>query len=88
MLPHIKKYLGENGTRVRDQDHKTGKYRGCDHDRCNVSNLSNRFLHENVHNLTGYANHEIIKEAFGINKELGNRTQMRSRNSYDKFICF
>ena len=35
---HIcKKDCGQNGKRVRYHDHKTGKYRGCAHDRCNIS---------------------------------------------------
>ena len=81
-----KQEFTENSKRVRDHDHRTGKYRGCAHDRCNINYFNNRFLPVIFHNLKGYDSHLIIKEAFEINQQLGNRKIDAIPNSYEKFM--
>ena len=39
-----------------------------------------------MHNLKGYDSHLIIKEAFNINKKLGDRKIDAIPNSYEKFM--
>ena len=44
--------------------------RGASCQNCNISYLSNRFLHVFFHNLAGYDSHHIIKQAYDICDEL------------------
>ena len=48
--------------RVRDHDHRTGKYRGAAHSKCNINYFANRYLPGVMHNLKGYGGHLIIKK--------------------------
>ena len=57
----------------RDHDHLTGAYRGCTHQKCNITYLNNRYIPVVRHNLRGYDSHLIIKKAFEINEQIGNR---------------
>ena len=53
-------------SKVRDRDHRTGKYRGAAHSCCNINYFSNRYLPVVFHNLRGYDGHLIIKEAYDL----------------------
>jgi len=66
-------YKGKAGCKVRDHDHRTGKYRGAAHLSCNINYFNNRYLPIVFHNLRGYDSHMIIKEAYKINKTLKNK---------------
>ena len=59
--------------RGRDHDHLTGAYRGCTHQKCNLTYFNNRYIPVVMHNLRGYDCHLIIKKAFEINEQIGNR---------------
>ena len=48
--------------RVRDHDHRTGKYRGAAHSTCNINYFANRYLPVVMHNLKGYAGHLLIQK--------------------------
>ena len=37
--------------KVRDHDHRTGKFRGAAHNKCNISYFSNKYLPIVFHNL-------------------------------------
>jgi hypothetical protein len=75
--------FGEKGlAKVRDHDHRTGKYRGACHCKCNINYFSNRYLPIVFHNLRGYDGHIIIKEAFNI----GNDNISAIPNSFEKFM--
>ena len=50
--------------KVRDHDHRTGKYRGACHNSCNINYFQNRYLPIFVHNLRGYDSHIILRQAF------------------------
>ena len=65
---------GENDKRVSDHDHKTGTYRGCAHDRCNIAYFSNRFVPVLAHNRRRYASHLTEKEASHFMLRLTSRT--------------
>ena len=52
--------------KVRDHDHRTGRYRGAAHAQCNINYFCNRYLPIVCHNLRGYDGHLIIKEAFNL----------------------
>jgi hypothetical protein len=72
--------------KVRDHCHRTGKYRGAAHTRCNINYYNNRFLPVVFHNLRGYDSHLILKEAFeicGTDKNIG-----AVPNSMEKFMSF
>ena len=75
--------FGEKGlAKVRDHNHRTGKYRGACHNKCNINYFSNRYLPIVFHNLRGYDGHIIIKEAFNI----GNDNISAIPNSFEKFM--
>ena len=44
----------EKETRCRDHDHRTGKFRGATHQKCNINYFNNRFVPVVFHNLRGY----------------------------------
>jgi hypothetical protein len=52
--------------RVRDHDHRTGRYRGACHNRCNILHFTNRYLPVFFHNLKGYDSHHILRQAVDI----------------------
>ena len=56
----------DNKDKVRDHDHRTGKFRGAAHNKCNINYYSNRYLPIVFHNLRGYDSHLIIKKAHDI----------------------
>ena len=56
--------------KVRDHDHRTGKFRGAAHDKCNINYNNNRYLPVVFHNLRGYDSHLIIKSAHDISEKL------------------
>ncbi len=57
---------GKARNKVRDHDHRTGKYRGACHSGCNINYYHIRYLPVFVHNLRGYDAHLILKEAFEV----------------------
>ena len=52
--------------KVRDHDHRAGRYRGAAHNRCNILHYSNRYLPIFFHNLKGYDSHLILRAAVDI----------------------
>ena len=74
------------GFKVKDHCHLTGTYRGAAHNKCKFYFFCNRFLPVVMHHLKGYDSHLIIKEAFNINKTLGDRKIDAIPNSYEKFM--
>jgi hypothetical protein len=71
--------------KVRDHDHRTGRYRGAAHTRCNILHFSNRYLPVFFHNLKGYDAHHILRQAADIveKKEISAIPQ-----STEKFMTF
>jgi hypothetical protein len=78
----------EGDVKCRDHDHRTGKYRGATHQRCNITYFCNRYLPVVFHNLKGYDSHFIIKEAYDISERLKNPKIDVIPNSYEKFMSF
>ena len=74
--------------RCRDHDHLTGAYRGCTHPKCNFTYLNNRYIPVVMHNLRGYDSHLIIKKAFEINEQIGNRKIDGIQNSNEQIMSF
>ena len=74
--------------KCRDHDHRTGKYRGATHNKCNINYFCNRYLPIVFHNLRGYDSHLIIKKAYDISTRLGNPKFDVIPNSYEKFMSF
>ena len=73
--------------RVRDHDHRTGKYRGAAHSKCNINYFANRYLPIVMHNLKGYDGHRVIKKAYKIMQNLDSNTNISAiPNSYEKFM--
>ena len=50
--------------RCRDHDHLTRAYRGCTHQKCNLTYFNNRYIPVVMHSVRGYDSHLIIKKAF------------------------
>ena len=68
---HIcKNEFNENDKRVRDHDHKTRCYRGAAHDRCNIDEQAPP---RDLPHYEGDHWHSIIKQAYEINKDIGNK---------------
>jgi len=82
------KEFNKNDIKVRDIDHTTGKYRGAAHQTCNITYFNNRFLPVVMHNLKGYDSHLIIRQAFEINQQLGNKKIKAIPNSNETFMSF
>ena len=78
--------IGKSEKRCRDHDHLTGAYRGCTHQKCNLTYFNNRYIPVVMHNLRGYCSHLIIKKAFEINEHIGNRKIYGIPNSNNKFM--
>jgi hypothetical protein len=80
----------KNNYKVRDHDHRTGKYRGACHTRCNINHFSNRYLPVVFHNLRGYDSHMIIKRSHDIMNKLSDKNIKFSviPNSNEKFMSF
>ena len=75
--------------KVRDHDHRTGKYRGAAHNKCNINYFNNRYLPVVFHNLRGYDSHLIIKQLHEISKTFCNKPEIGViPNSYEKFMSF
>ena len=55
---------------------------------CNINFFSNKYLPVFFHNLKGYDGHLIIKEAFKINQEIGDKEISAVPNSNEKFMSF
>ena len=74
--------------KCRDNYHLTGAYRGSPHQRCNLSYFNNRYLPVVMQSLRGYDSHMIIKNAFEITQQTGNRKIKAEPNSKNKFMAF
>ena len=75
--------------KVRDHDHRTGKFRGAAHNKCNINYFNNRYLPIVFHNLRGYDSHLIIKKAYDIVEKNNSKPQFKViPNSYEKFMSF
>jgi len=86
---HIcKKEFGSSDKIVRDRHHRTGKFRGAAHSKCNINYYTNRYLPVVCHNLRGYDSHFIIRKAYEINEQLGNKNINVIPNSYEDFMTF
>ena len=83
------KQFGEKGKKgVRDHDHRTGKFRGAAHEKCNINYYNNIYLPVVFHNLRGYDSHLIIKSAYEIADKLSSDRFSVIPNSTDKFMSF
>ena len=80
------KKFNSSDIKVRDHDHRTGKYRGAAHNKCNINYFSNRFLPVVMHNLKGYDSHLIIKSAYDALPEIGNPEISAIPVSLEKFM--
>lgn len=79
--------FSDKDIKVRDHDHRTGKYRGAAHNKCNINYYANRYLPVVMHNLRGYDGHLIIKNAYKIMQSLDKNTNIGAiPNSYEKFM--
>jgi hypothetical protein len=76
----------EKNYKVRDHDHRTGRYRGAAHTRCNINHYSNRYLPIFFHNLKGYDSHHILRAAIDIVKRKD--TIKAIPQSVEKFMTF
>ena len=52
--------------KCREHDHRTGKYRGAIHQKCNIKYFCNRYVPVPFHNMKGYDSHFIIDKAYDI----------------------
>jgi hypothetical protein len=71
--------------KVRYHDHRTGRYRGAAHTRCNITHYSNRYLPIFFHNLKGYDSHLILRVAVDIVDE---KKITAIPQSTEKFMTF
>ena len=84
---HIcKNWFRPDDAKCRDHDHRTGKFRGMAHKKCNINYYNNFYLPIVFHNLRGYDGHFIIKKAYDIVKamDITPNTQVIP-NSYENF---
>ena len=58
-----KEFCDKGNYKVRDHDHRTGKFIGAAHNHCNINFYNNRYLPIVVHNFKGYDSHLIIEQA-------------------------
>ena len=58
--------IKDSNYRVRDHDHRTGRYRGPAHLKCNINYVSNRYVPVVCHNLRGYDSHLIIEQLYQL----------------------
>ena len=77
--------FNKKNCKVRDHDHRTGKYRGPCHNNCNINYFTNRYLPIVFHNLRGYDSHLILKKAFEV---VGAEKINAIPNSGEKFMTF
>ena len=56
-----KKTFTSNDKKCRDHDHKTGKYRGAAHNKCNLLYQEPQHIPVIFHNLSGYDAHVLVK---------------------------
>jgi len=68
-----KPFTQEDGTRVRDHCHLTGRYRGPAHSNCNLNYKESFCIPIVFHNLSGYDPHFIIKDIATYSVRRGNR---------------
>ena len=78
----------DGDTKCRDHDHRTGRFRGATHQKCNINYFNNRYLPVVFHNLRGYDSHLIIKRAYDISNRLNTNKFDVIPNSYEKFMSF
>jgi len=67
-LCHICDDVFEDGDKVRDHDHLTGKYLGAAHNRCNLHRKETNRIAAFAHNFSGYDSHFLIREIFKLKK--------------------
>ena len=78
----------KNAIKVIYHDHTTGKYRGAAHQKWNITYFNNRFVLVVMHHLKGYDSHLIIRQAYELNQQLGNKQIKAIPNSNEKFMSF
>ncbi len=72
--------------KVRDHDHRTGKFGGDEHANCNINQFSNRCLPVVFHNLREFDGHLIIQKAFSVCER---KDEIKAiANSNEKFMTF
>ena len=69
--------------KVRDHDHRTGKYKGSVHKSCQSKVYYEKSLNVFFHNLKGYDSHFLIQE---LGKFKGRKTIIP--NNTEKFLSF
>ena len=82
------KPIGKTQKGCRVHAHLRGAYRGCTHQKCNLAYFNNRYISVEMHNLRGYCSNLIIKKAFEIYDQIGNRKIDGITNSNEKFMIF
>ena len=83
------KRFTDKDVKCRYHDHRTGKFRGMAHQKCNINYYNNFYLPIVFHNLRGYDGHFIIKKAYDIIKAMDKEPNIHViPNSYEKFMSF
>ena len=76
-----------DNVKVRDHDHRTGKYRGAAHNKCNINYYANRYIPVVMHNVRGYDGHLIINAAYKIMQTLDSKATISAiPNSNEKIM--
>ena len=79
----------EGDAECREHCHRTGKYRSCTHQKCNIDCFCNWLIPVVFYNLKGYDSHFILSEAHAILDELGSSTKLDAiQLSYEKLMSF